>query len=360
MLIFLVAFSASFLIVMLIVRWKHMHGALSMDHDLQGVQKIHSVAVPRIGGVGIFFGFAIAFAFSEFFRGAVTREHWSLLICSAPVFLSGLAEDLTKEISPALRLVCAAAAAALACWALEAIVTRADVPGLDFLLLIPVAAVVFTVLGVAGVVHSINLIDGLNGLATMVGILILSSIAIVAHAVGDSLLVSMALALVGAHLGFMLWNYPVAKVFLGDGGAYFTGFFAAELLILLVVRHHEVSPLYAMLVTIYPVFETLFSIYRRKVLRGVPVGAPDRGHLHALLYRRAVGRGRNDRRWRDSNSRTSPRLWILNFAAVAPATVFWGRPVVLAFFAVLFCVTYVWLYFSIARFRTPSWLKSRS
>ncbi|CAG9236696.1 Glycosyl transferase family protein [Paraburkholderia tropica] len=360
MLIFLIAFAASFSIVFLIVRWKHLHGALSMDHDLDGVQKIHRVAVPRIGGVGIFCGFAAAFAVSEFFRGTVTREHWSLLICSAPVFLSGLAEDLTKEISPALRLVCAAAAAALACWALEAIVTRADVPGLDVLLLIPIAAVVFTVLGVAGVVHSINLIDGLNGLATMVGILILSSIAIVANAVGDSLLVSMALALVGALCGFMLWNYPVAKVFLGDGGAYFTGFISAELLILLIMRHQEVSPLYAMLVTIYPVFETLFSIYRRKVLRGVPAGLPDRGHLHALLYRRAVASVGNERAWRDRNSRTSPRHWILTFAAVAPATLFWNRPVILALFGALFCVTYVWLYFSIARFRTPSWLKSRS
>ncbi|MDR3095648.1 MAG: glycosyltransferase [Paraburkholderia sp.] len=359
MLIFLIAFSASFLIVMSIVRWENLHGAFSMDHDLQGVQKIHSVAVPRIGGVGLFFGFAIAFAVKELIGAEGEREHWSLLICSALAFLSGVAEDLTKEISPALRLTCAAAAAGLACWALQAVVTRAGVPGLDIVLLVPIAAVVFTILGVAGVVHSINLIDGLNGLASMVAILILTSIAVVAHSVGDSLIVSMALALIGAMCGFLIWNYPVARIFLGDGGAYFTGFFTAELLILLIARHHEVSPLYALLVTVYPVFETLFSIYRRKVLRGVPVGAPDRGHLHALLFRRAVAERADASAWSNRNSRTSPRLWILTFAAVAPATLFWDQPLALVFFTVLFCITYVWLYFSIARFKTPWWLKSR-
>ncbi|WP_233882888.1 MraY family glycosyltransferase [Paraburkholderia flagellata] len=357
--ILLNAFLVSFLVVMMIVRWKHVHGVLSMDHDLKGVQKIHGTAVPRIGGLGIFTGFALAFAFEEYSGRVGAREHWDLLICSAPAFLSGFAEDLTKQISASLRLVCAVGAAALACWALQAIVTHTNVPGLDLVLLIPVAATVFTVLGVAGVVHSINLIDGLNGLASVVAILILASIACVAQAVGDHLIVSMSLALIGAILGFVLWNYPVAKVFLGDGGAYFTGFFTAELLILLVVRHREVSPLYAALVTIYPVFETLFSIYRRKVLRGVPVGAPDRGHLHALLFRRAVKADVVENVWNNRNSRTTPRLWLLTFAAVGPATLFWERPLILAFFSALFCVTYVWLYFSIARFKTPSWLKSR-
>ncbi|RAR58899.1 UDP-N-acetylmuramyl pentapeptide phosphotransferase/UDP-N-acetylglucosamine-1-phosphate transferase [Paraburkholderia unamae] len=357
--ILLIAFLVSSMVVTMIVRWTHFHGVFSMDHDLEGIQKIHSVAVPRIGGLGIFAGFALAFAFEEYNGRLSAHEHWELLICSAPVFLSGFAEDLTKQISASLRLVCAAGAAALACWALQAIVTHTNVPGLDLVLLVPIAATAFTILGVAGVVHSINLIDGLNGLASVVTMIILASLAYVAHAVGDSLIVSMALALIGAILGFVQWNYPVAKVFLGDGGAYFTGFFTAELLILLITRHKEVSPFYALLVTIYPVFETLFSMYRRMFLRGVPVGAPDRGHLHALLFRRAVKADSADNVWNNRNSRTTPRLWILTFAAVVPATLFWNEPLALVFFSVLFCMTYVWLYFSIARFKTPSWLKSR-
>lgn len=357
--ILLIAFFVSFLVVMTIVRWKHVHGVLSMDHDLKGVQKIHSVAVPRIGGLGIFAGFALAFAFEEYCGRLSAREYWDLMICSSPTFLSGFAEDLTKQISASLRLACAAGAAALACWALQAVVTHTNVPGLDLVLLLPLAAIIFTVLGVAGVVHSINLIDGLNGLASVVAVLILASLACVAHAVGDRLILSMSLALIGAILGFVLWNYPVAKVFLGDGGAYFMGFFTAELLILLIARHKEVSPFYALLVTIYPVFETLFSIYRRKFLRGVPIGAPDRGHLHALLFRRAVSVQASEKAWNSRNSRTTPRLWLLTFAAVAPATLFWDRPLPLVFFAVLFCLTYVWLYFSIARFKTPAWLKTR-
>ncbi|HEV3430404.1 MAG TPA: glycosyltransferase, partial [Paraburkholderia sp.] len=209
--ILLSAFLVSFIVVMLTVRLKHIHGRLSMDGDLDGVQKIHSVAVPRIGGLGLFAGFALAFAYEEYAGRVSGHQYWQLLICSSPAFLAGFTEDLTKQISASLRLVCAMNAAALACWAMPAIVTHTSVPGLDLLLVVPVAAFAFTILGVAGVVHSINLIDGLNGLASVVAVLILASIACVAHAVDDSLIVSMSLALIGAILGFLLWNYPVAK-----------------------------------------------------------------------------------------------------------------------------------------------------
>ena len=64
-------------------------------------------------------------------------------------------------------------------------------------------------------------------------------------------------------LGFFVWNFPAGLIFLGDGGAYFLGFYVAELAILLLHRNPAVSPMFPLLLCIYPVFETLFSIYRR-------------------------------------------------------------------------------------------------
>ncbi|MGR6800563.1 hypothetical protein ACU6QG_00180, partial [Aeromonas veronii] len=81
----------------------------------------------------------------------------------------------------------------------------------------------------------------------------------VAYQVGDTTLALWALAGVGAAMGFFVWNFPNGLVFLGDGGAYFLGFYLAEIGILLIARNPQVSPLFPLMVCIYPVFETVFS-----------------------------------------------------------------------------------------------------
>jgi UDP-N-acetylmuramyl pentapeptide phosphotransferase/UDP-N-acetylglucosamine-1-phosphate transferase len=103
---------------------------------------------------------------------------------------------------------------------------------------------------------------------------------------GDSFLLISELAMIGALVGFLVWNYPGGKIFLGDGGAYLLGFWLGEMSVLLVVRHPEISPWFPMLVLVYPIFETLYSMYRRKIVGGLPPGQPDSMHLHQMIYRR--------------------------------------------------------------------------
>ena len=141
---------------------------------------------------------------------------------------------------------------------------------------------------VAGIANAINIIDGFNGLASMCVVLMLGALAYVAFQVGDPTVATLALAGIGAVLGFFLWNFPGGLIFLGDGGAYFLGFFVAELSILLLVRNPTVSPLFPLLACIYPIFETVFSIYRRRFLRATPPSMPDGIHLHSLIYRRLL------------------------------------------------------------------------
>jgi UDP-N-acetylmuramyl pentapeptide phosphotransferase/UDP-N-acetylglucosamine-1-phosphate transferase len=109
----------------------------------------------------------------------------------------------------------------------------------------------------------LNIIDGMNGLAGMIATLMAVSLALVALQVQDTPIFLIATALASAALGFLVWNFPFGRVFLGDGGAYFLGFMLAELAVQLVVRNPSVSPFYALAVLFYPVFETLFSIWRR-------------------------------------------------------------------------------------------------
>ena len=362
MVVLLVAFTAAAVLGLWIVRSGHKGAAFAHDHDLDGPQKFHSRPVPRIGGLAIVAGVAAGcVALSVALPDSAAFAAW-LLFCAAPAFLAGLAEDVTKRVSPALRLAFTALAAALAFWLVDAAITRTAIPGLDTLVSYRVGSMLVTVFVVAGVANAVNIIDGFNGLASMCSVMMLLGMTYVAFQVGDPLLGWLALAGVGAVLGFFVFNFPAGLIFLGDGGAYFLGFYVAELAILLLHRNPAVSPMFPLLLCIYPVFETLFSIYRRKWLRGRPVGMPDGAHLHSLIYRRIVRWAAGERTAREltrRNSMTSPYLWMLCSTSVVPAMLWYDSTAVQAGFIALFGLTYVVLYWRIVRFKAPRWMVFR-
>ena len=355
------SFLISLLLTLAVVRSSTLHSGVSSDHDFSGPQKFHARAVPRIGGLGVFLSVAGASLLAYFSQPAVGGDLWLLLACSLPAFLSGIAEDVTKRVSPRWRLFFTAVSAALGAWLLDAVLRRSDIPGVDFLITMAPFAVALTLLCVAGVANAINIIDGFNGLASMCVLMILLALAYVAFQVGDALVASTALMCAGAVLGFFVWNFPAGLIFLGDGGAYFLGFMVAELSVLLIARHREVSPLFPLLACAYPIFETIFTMYRRKFIKGVATGAPDGIHLHTLIHRRLIrprmvpGDSR-ERRQTMRNSMTSPYLWVLCLLSIMPAVLWWDSTRILTGFLLLFMVSYVWLYWRIVRFRTPRWL----
>jgi len=355
-----VPFFIACLVTLLVIRSARTHGHFSADTDLTGPQKFHARPVPRIGGVGIFLGMAgLALLTWKTGEPSDARLGLMLLLCGLPAFAAGLIEDITKSVSPAKRLAATALSAGLAFWLLEAQIKHTGVPGLDWIVGSTLGALVATVFTVAGVANAINIIDGFNGLSSMCVSLMLLTFAYVAYQVGDPELALWALAGIGAVLGFFVWNFPAGLIFLGDGGAYFMGFLLAEVGILLIARHGEVSPLFPLMVCIYPVFETVFSIYRRRFIRATPPGLPDGIHLHSLIYRRlmrwAVG-ARDARAMTRRNSMTAPYLWMLCMSSLVPALLFWDSTLMLAACMIVFGVTYVALYWRIVRFRTPKWL----
>lgn len=355
-------FLVSLLVTLAVVRYAHLHKRFSADDDLRGVQKFHARPVPRIGGLGIVIGLLISATQLWFSYPQVARSILLLAACGTPAFLSGLIEDLTKRVSPLARLLATMLAALLAYWVLDIRATRVDLPLLDPLLTYALASLALTVLAVAGIANAVNIIDGFNGLAAMVSLMMFVSLAYVAFQVSDPVVLSASLIMMGAVFGFFVWNFPAGLIFLGDGGAYFLGFMLGELSILLVMRNAEVSAWYPVLMAMYPIFETCFSIYRKRFVRGMSPGIPDGVHLHMLIYKRlmrwAVGT-REASVLTQRNSYTSPYLWMLCLIAVLPATLFWRHTGVLCFFVVVFALTYVWLYVSIVRFRTPRWLVFR-
>ena len=355
---FLVSFVSSALLTLLVIKHSKLHGP-ALDNNFGGVQKVHLHSVARIGGLPIFLAVALTAAITAWRVQDLASWLAVLLSCSSIAFVGGIVEDYTGKVRPSRRLLLTMAAAVLGYLALDAKIARLDMPffslNLDSLWLI----LPLTVLAVAGIANAINIIDGFNGLASVVTIFMLLSLAYVGWQVGDMFVLISALTVAGATAGFLIWNYPVGLIFLGDGGAYFIGFMLGELALLLVMRNPQVSTWYAALLLIYPAFETLFSVYRRMFIRGKSPAMPDGIHLHSLIFRRVVqwAVGHKDARaLMRRNSLTSPYLWMFSLMAVIPATVFWRYTGVLMLFCLLFIISYVWLYVRIVRFKAPRWM----
>lgn len=295
-----IATAVSFALSALIVLTQRWHGQLTFDEGFN-FRKFHKIPTPRVGGIALVVGIVMAliwgpFNYPHLSRPAHTEDLGMLLLAGMPAFLAGLAEDLTRKISVKTRLLATFASPLLACWLLGAYLPRLDIWGLDDLLhQVPLAIAVTAVL-VAGVANSINIIDGFHGVAGSAVIIMLGAMGLLCWQSGDAFVLGLALVGIGTTLGFFVVNYPTGRLFMGDGGAYFLGFWLAEVAVLTVVRNREISAWQVLAVCIYPVIEVLYSIYRRGFVRKVSSTAPDRLHLHTLIYRRVVCQhiGRDD------------------------------------------------------------------
>ena len=352
----LVAFISSFICTLLIIRFEHLHSHISGDIDFSAPQKFHTNAVPRIGGIAVALGITLSIIFRIINKSPNPFIEFQFLACSLPAFAIGTAEDLTKKIGVKTRLLFIIVSAALAIYYLDALILGLGIRWVDNIFVLPGIAVGFTIFSIAGLTNAFNIIDGFNGLASMVGIISLTAIAYINYLVGELQFFSLSLALVGAILGFFIWNYPKGQIFLGDGGSYLIGFWIATLSILLVTRNPSVSPWFALSVNAYPALETLFTIYRRKIHQGRNPDEADGMHFHTLIYRRVLKKQFDIQNPKLTNSRTSPYLWILSGLPVIASMLWWNSTPTLAMCCLLFILGYLWLYQKIVRFKTPRWL----
>ena len=277
--------AASFALCVLLVLTQRWHGALTMDH-MEGIQKFHTTPTPRIGGVPIVIGLVAAWGKApEDVKHMITP----ILIAGLPAFIFGVLEDVTKRIGVVQRLLATMASGLLACWITDYSLTRVDIWGVDWLLSFTLVSALFTAFAVGGVANSINIIDGFNGLASTTSVLAFVGYAMIAWQVGDHSLAGVSLVCAACVWGFFWVNWPLGKIFLGDGGSYFIGFALAWVAVMLLERNPGVSAFAALVICVHPVTEVLFSIYRRKIKKTSP-GHPDRLHFHSLVKQRYVRR----------------------------------------------------------------------
>lgn len=312
----------SLLLAQALVMSAHKHGHLTMDLP-GGVQKFHFDPTPRVGGIAIYVGVVAAWMVLP---GEAERSLLAtILLAGMPALAVGLLEDVTKRVTVRTRLLVTMASGATAALITGVGLTRVDIPVVDIFLSLWPLAVLFTAFAVGGVANAVNIIDGFHGLAS--GTVIISSLALaaVAHAVGDTPLAVTAVVLAAAVAGFWLVNFPWGKLFLGDGGAYFSGFALAWLSVELLARNPQVSPWASVLLCGYPTLEVAYSVMRRRKVRQSP-GMADRHHLHSLIATQLVHPRLPRLQPNLRNAAVSVVMWICAVVPVVPAVLFFSQP----------------------------------
>jgi UDP-GlcNAc:undecaprenyl-phosphate/decaprenyl-phosphate GlcNAc-1-phosphate transferase len=279
-LVFAVAFLSNLAIILCFARRK---STTTRRNDTKAVQSSHVIPVARIGGLSVMI--ALAFATLPFFETTNSWPNYLLLLLSVlPVFLIGFCEDLGFFSSPRIRLLTAVFSGAVFVLLFELWIQRTDVPGLDFVIQWAPIGIGFSLFLAAGINHGFNLIDGLNGLSSLTAIGAALSLAVISHQVGLDEHRDVLIILISAISGFLVFNFPFGKIFLGDGGAYAVGHILVWMAISILHDAQSVTPLSMLLIFFFPIVDTLLAIWRRIYL-GTPISHPDRMHFHQLAMR---------------------------------------------------------------------------
>ncbi|MDC1375696.1 glycosyltransferase [bacterium] len=306
-------------------------------------QKIHTEYVPRIGGLAVILGIGSQFYFlhTENLEFCI-----SLFLLSFGIFLIGFVEDLRQNLKPILRLVLCLCISSLIFSFLSVQITHVNINVIDNFLLSPSISFFVTVIAITTLIQSFNIIDGLNGLAILSAKFMIVSIGLISYFQGDFLIMVMSLITLGPLLGILIFNFPLGKIFLGDGGAYFLGIWIAVLVIMLSERNQEVSPFCSLLIVIFPVYETIRSFCRRLTKNISETTLPDFKHFHSIIYKR-VNKLNFNYSWQ-SNSLASLITLMLPLTTSLSAIIFYEQDQILIFL-ILFYISFKELTFFVLR-----------
>jgi UDP-GlcNAc:undecaprenyl-phosphate GlcNAc-1-phosphate transferase len=280
---FLIAMILTLLLVPVVRR-----RAIEAGHyDAPGERKIHKYPIPRLGGVAIWLGFMLALGLISLFMWH--RELGSalpgVLAGGAIVFTLGLLDDLFN-LSPYLKLAIQFIAA-LTAFGLGVQINNLDLPGAQLLILNALSLPV-TVIWLVGLMNAMNFIDGIDGLAAGVTTLSALTLTIVAMFTNQPSSALLASLLAGSSLGFLVFNFHPAKIFMGDSGALFCGFVLACIAVTGVLKTKVVVMLLPMFVLSVPILDITYSVFRR-LLQGKNPFLPDANHIHHQFLKAGIG-----------------------------------------------------------------------
>ena len=274
--IVLVTFITSLLLVPIAKKIAHHVGAIDMPNE----RKVHTKPMPRLGGLAIF----ISFLFGYILYGELTTQMLSILIGSFIIFLIGVFDDI-NPIKARYKFLVQTIAALIVVIYGQVFFTEITFLGLNlkFNLL---TSYFLSTLFIVAISNAINLIDGLDGLAGGVSAIYFLTISIIAIILGkfNGLDIIISVIMLGSTLGFLVHNFPPAKIFMGDSGSLFLGFMIAVSALMSFKVATLTSLIIPLVILAIPIFDTALAIFRR-LLKGENIGAPDKEHFHHQLLK---------------------------------------------------------------------------
>ncbi|MEO0508486.1 MAG: MraY family glycosyltransferase [Verrucomicrobiota bacterium] len=290
-------FSALFFLLLgCFLSWLVIHLSLHLGlGQSQGEQiqhhHTHTGFIPRIGGLGIVVGLTVTYLLCFFYldqRDNQSLIHYSIFAGAVIAFLLGFIDDfhpLGAKIKMLVQIIIA-----LLVHSAGLAVEFVRVPFWDVQFEFGPFSVFITVFWIVALMNLINLIDGLDGLAGGIGLMLMCLLAFLAYESGIAYSLILSLGMIGAILGFLFHNFPPAKVYMGDSGAYLIGFVIAALSLLNSEKGTVLAALIApVLAMALPICDVAFAILRRG-LKGLPLFRPDRGHIHHRLIASGLSR----------------------------------------------------------------------
>ena len=251
--------------------------------DMPDHRKIHEEAIPNLGGIVIFFGFLLSLLFVIQIEG----QFRALLIGGVIILLLGVVDDIAN-LSPKHKFIIQMIPALIVVIYNSDLINNFIANQLKSFDLLGYLLYPILILWIVGVTNSINLIDGLDGLACGVSIISLITFFILGLRQNFETLNLVSIALAGSMLAFLRFNFYPAKIFLGDSGSTFTGFMLASVGALWLLNSGNAFFIFIPIIILaLPIFDTLFAIWRR--YRGHhPIFQADKGHLHHRLLARGI------------------------------------------------------------------------
>ena len=247
--------------------------------DVPNERKVHKKPIPRLGGLGIYFGFLLGYMLF----GKESIQMNSILIGSFVIFITGIIDDI-KPIPAKYKFLGQIVGASII--PIYGGITLNDITAFGLYINFGILSIPVTVLFIVSIINCMNLIDGLDGLAgglSSIYFLTVGIIALIMHN-SDGLDVILTFVMLGSTLGFLLHNFNPAKIFMGDSGSMFLGYIIAVIALLGFKNITLTSFIIPLLLLAIPILDTLFAILRR-IINHKPISMPDKNHLHHQLLK---------------------------------------------------------------------------
>ncbi len=338
-LIFIITLFSLFFFKFIVLIFKKNYPKLLIDDRLNKPQAFHESPVSVTGGLGIFLSFLIIFFYFFQFKNVIFLQY--LTFCSL-IFALGFVDDLKINVKAEVRLLLMTIFLVFMVKYNNFYLENTGIEFLNnWLAASKIFSLIFICLCFLFIINGANLIDGYNGLLGIHSLIILINLIIINFVFNNNDLANFLLLEAVVLLIFLMFNFPNAKIFLGDSGSYFLGSFIAISIIETSKANPDISPFYFCILLFYLFFEVFFSFIRKTFKEKKSPVRPDKKHLHMLLYKILLKKNKSKLK---SNYTVSIVINLIYLILILPAIFMMKDGMFCKYYSLMFFVLYILLY----------------